>query len=292
LWIVTVENREMAPNNRNAILLALVGSTALFVASKKMFFKSKSISAGALQEIDPDDCITAEEVGAIFDALFLHMQNVLAQLSQQIQQIQMSGQSIPEAQLMQLLKAEFERALLAKQKMIFEEYDVDEDCLKQATWEYLAREDEYPSVKKAVERFQRLYENISGEKVVGRRPGDGKASGENETMTPLLTKEQVLEAATIYFEALTSAMESVVKEFKNDNEDLGDKSTSQKLHMKFASVANDVGEAALEKMGVSLNGFQEAIKAYGQDPQVGQTLAMLQMKQQQDFMALGVPPPM
>jgi len=87
-------------------------------------------------------------------------------------------------------------------------------------------------------------------------------------------------------------MESVVKEFKNDNEDLGDKSTSQKLHMKFASVANDVGEAALEKMGVSLNGFQEAIKAYGQDPQVGQTLAMLQMKQQQDFMALGVPPPM
>jgi hypothetical protein len=43
------------------------------------------------------------------------------QLMQQIQQIQQSGQTIPEGQLKQLLRAEMERALV-KQGMVIEEF--------------------------------------------------------------------------------------------------------------------------------------------------------------------------
>ena len=48
--------------------------------------------------------ITEDDVCKIFDKLFLEMQGVLQQLSQQIQQIQMSGQQISEAQIRQALK--------------------------------------------------------------------------------------------------------------------------------------------------------------------------------------------
>jgi hypothetical protein len=63
------------------------------------------------------------------------MQGVLAQLMQQIQQIQQSGQTIPEGQLKQLLGAEMERALV-KQGMVIEEFDLSLDCLEEATWEF------------------------------------------------------------------------------------------------------------------------------------------------------------
>lgn len=268
----------------------LIGSALILAAVAAAVNFSSAGTSREIDEIDEDegDYITADEVCKIFDRLFMEMNAVLAQLSQQIQQIQMSGQSIPEKQLRQLLKGEFERALGVKQKQVFEEYDMDEDCLEEATWEFLEKEEEYPKVKKAVERFQKLWENVSGESVVGKRPGQ---AGETKEAEPVetLTAAKTVEAAEVYFDALTSAMGELVKGFKEEGKNLRDGSVAQELHMQFASVANDKGEEALQAMGISLAQFQKSIEANAHNPTVGRSLAMLQMKQQQTLMSMGVP---
>ena len=244
----------------NALLLAAGG--ALVVAAGAYFVKSgqspSSVTSRELADLDDiddhdsGDCITEADVCAVFDQLFVHMQSVLAQLSQQIQQIQMSGQQIPEAQLRQLLRQEFERALTAAQSQIFEENDMDEDCLQEATWEFLSEPDKYPKAKKAVERFQKLYENVTGEKIVGRRPGDGGGSAleaKSATAAADISQEQLLKAAEVYFDSLTEAMGDIVKRMKAEGKNLRDPSVAQPLQMEFASNANDAGEAALEREG-------------------------------------------
>lgn len=269
-----------------SILIAGAGSLALLLAAREISRYPKS--AEAEEQLSPEECIQPADVVNVFDDLFLHMQSVLAQLSQQIQQIQMSGQMIPEPQLRQLLKAEFERSLTAKQAVIFEKHDVDEDCLREATWEFMEKEEEYPKVKKVVERFQKLYEQVTGEKVVGQKPGQTKPV-ESSAITVTLSKEKVLEAATVYFDALTQSMSSIVKSFKDEGKDLRDPAIAQQLQMQFAQRANDAGESALEKLGVTLDVFKAAIDKHSSDPEVGRALAMLQMKQQQELVAAGVP---
>jgi len=159
-------------SSTTATIAALAAACSLLAygASKLSASKQKQPSLTDLddiEELDEDDCITPEDVIAIFDKLFMTMQQVVLQLSQQVQQIQMSGQVIPEKQLRQLLKSEFERALLSCQAQVYEDNDVDADCLEEATWEFMESPEEYPKVKRAVERFQKLYESISGEDVVG-----------------------------------------------------------------------------------------------------------------------------
>jgi len=292
----------MSPSSSKTIVFAAVGCsvTALFLLKSIFTSKSKTSDVPRGDHLKAKDCIQSDDVVTIFDTLYVYMQNVIANLSQQIQQIQMTGQSIPENQLRQILKAEFERALLAKQSLVFEEYDVDEDCLREATWEFLQDEDKYPKVKKSVERFQTLYETITKEKVVGRRPGDGKGSKaltdsaqgeEPEEMTPVITmtKELTLEAASSYFDALTSTMGYIVQRFKEENRDFNDPIVVQQLQLQFAAVANEAGEEALTRIGVTMTSFREGIEKHQNDPTVGRALAMLQMKQQQDFMDMGLP---
>lgn len=270
----------------------IVGA-GLLVAAAATYLSSKSTSGGRspsgdITDIDDDgfgeeDFITEEDVCKIFDRLFIEMQAVLMKLSQQVQQIQMSGQQIPEQQLMMLLKGEFERALMVKQKQVFEEHDVDEDCLEEAVWEFMEQDNE--KVKRAIERFQRLWEQISGEKVVGKRPGQESKESEVE----VLSAEKVVEAAEVYFGALTNAMSEIVDGIKMQGKDMREQSVAQELHMQFASVANDKGEEALKSMGISLAQFQKSIEQNASNPQVGRQLAVLQMQQQQALMALGVP---
>jgi hypothetical protein len=293
----------MSPSSKALILTALGCSLTAFFMLRSSKSSKASADVPRGDHLNPDDCIQPEDVVIIFDTLYVHMQNVIANLSQQIQQIQMTGQSVPEKQLRQLLKAEFERALLAKQTLVFEEYDVDEDCLREATWEFLQEEDKYPKVKKSIERFQTLYETITKEKVIGRRPGDGKggdAKAEEESLhlvgadevkadSPAMTKELTLEAAAAYFDALTSTMGYIVQRFKEENRDFRDPMVVQQLQLQFAAVANDAGEEALMKVGVSLTSFREGIEKHQNDPSVGRALAMLQMKQQQDFIDMGLP---
>jgi hypothetical protein len=282
----------MAPP-RNTILLAAAGSAALALAAMTVFKSSPPSQTEA--EVDLEDCIEADDVIAIFDDLFIHMQSVLAQLSQQIQQIQMAGQTIPEAQLRQLLKSEFERALKAKQSAIFDKHDVDEDCVKEATWEFMemaAQGKGGPKVLKvsmAVERFRKLYENVSGEKVVGRLPGDGKGTSAETAVAVTVTKEQLIQAAKVYFDALTSTMATIVDKFKAEGKDMRTPAVAQEMQLQFAEKVNEAGEEALKDEGLTLDSFKAAIEKYSSDPEVGRTLQMLQMKQQQELMAMGVP---
>jgi hypothetical protein len=276
------------PSSSSSVLLGaglLVAAAALYTS------KSRSSSKGITDIDDEDefaegDFITEEDVVKIFDRLFLEMQAVLATLSQQVQQIQQSGQVIPEKQLRQLLKAEFERALVVKQQQVFEEYDLDEDCLQEATWEFIQKEGQYPKVKKTVERFQKLWENVSGENVVGWSPGQEMKMAEE---FEILSASKIVEAAEVYFGALTSAMADLVQNFKAQGKDLRETAVAQELHMQFASLANDKGEDALKGMGIGLSQFQKSIEANAQNPTVGRALAMLQMQQQQAMVSMGVP---
>jgi len=270
----------------SALLVAAAGSIAL----SRLLKSSSRKTATSLTEVDEegelneDKYITPDDVVTIFDTLFLHMQQVLAQLSQQIQQIQAAGQMIPEAQLRQLLKAEFERALLACQGKVFEEHDVDEDCLQEATMELLSDPEKYPKVLRSVERFQKLYENVSGESVTGSGSGsEGRSKGAT------MTQDKLLIAASKYFDALTEAMREIVDRFKAQGSNLNDISVAQQIHMQFAAVANDAGEEALAKLDMTLDNFRAAIEKYSGNPEVGRTLTMLQMKQQQELMKMGVP---
>lgn len=276
----------------------LLGSALLVVAAAASNYMSSSSSSRRtdgssreLVEIDEEDgdFITADDVCKVFDRLFLEMQAVLAQLSQTVQQIQMSGQVIPEKQLRQLLKSEYERALTVKQKQTLEEADMDYDCFAEATWEFLDKEDEYPKVRKSVERFQKLWENVSGENVIGRRPGGKSLGNHEEEKFELLTAAKTIEVAEVYFDALTNAMADLVDDYKSEGRNLRDPSVAQDLQMDFSTVANEKGEEALNGMGVGLSQFQKSIEANASNPQVGRSLAMMQMKQQQAMMSMGVP---
>lgn len=278
----------MPSSGSSTVLLA--GSAILMAAAAAAFYPSKDNAASSkldiadIDDLSEEDYITEDDVVKIFDRLFVEMQSVLQQLGAQIQQIQMAGQQIPEAQLRQLLKSEFERALVVKQKSVFEEHDVDEDCLEEATWEFLEKEDEHPRVKKAVERFQQLWENVSGESVVGKRPG--KVTDEPEDV---LDPEKLIEAAEIYFGALTSCMGDLVKKYQADGKDLQSPQVAQQLQMEFSSSAQDAGSDALEKQNITHRQFQKSVEAHASKPQVGRALQMLQMKQQQELMSMGVP---
>jgi hypothetical protein len=271
----------------SALLLAAAAAAATSYISSK---NSSSESGRELVEIDDEvlegeDFITGDDVCKVFDRLFMEMQAVLAQLSHTVQQIQMSGQVIPEQQLRQLLITEYERALTVKTKQALDEADMDDDCFEEATWEFLDKENEYPKVKKSVERFQKLWENVSGENVVGKRKGGVQKEKE---VVEILPAEKTIEVAEVYFDALTTAMGDLVARFKEDGKDLRDPQVAQQLQMEFSSVANDKGEEALKELGISQLQFQKSIEANASDPQVGRALAMLQMKQQQALASLGV----
>mmetsp|Transcript_77556 Transcript_77556/g.116590 ORF Transcript_77556/g.116590 Transcript_77556/m.116590 type:complete len:277 (+) Transcript_77556:88-918(+) len=266
----------------------LFGSALLVAAAAASSLYSSKSTGAEITDIDEDeDYITAEEVVKIFDRLFLEMQAVLAQLSQTVQQIQMQGQQIPEKQLRMMLKGEFERTLGIKQKQVLDEYDMDDDCLEEATWEFLESPDQYPKVKISVERFQRLWENVSGEAVVGMRPG-GKGEETKEDFE-ILSASKTIEAAEIYFDSLTVAMADLVNGFKAEGKDLKQTAHAQDLHMQFAGVANEKGQEALSRIGVTLPQFQKSVEANASDPSVGRSLAMMQMKQQKALMSMGVP---
>merc|ERR1719253_863514 len=268
----------------------LAGSYYYSSKSGKKTSKKKDSNDNKNDTDDNVEYIAEEDIVKVFDALFIQMQNVISQLGQQIQQIQMMGQNIPQAQLRQLIKGEFERALLAKQGQIFDEHGMDEDCVQEATMEFLAEPDKYPKAKKAVQRFQMLWENVSGEQVASLTPAkESSAVSTTSAQKETLSKEDLLKSCTIYFDALTDAMRDIVQNLKDGGANLADPMVLNQMQMEFASVANDKGEQELkDKMGVSLDDFRSSIEKYGEDPEVARTLALLQMRQQQDLASLGV----
>lgn len=283
----------MSPSSSTAVTVAALAagcSILAWLASRREPKRDLGDLDDEIDVLDEDDCISADDVVAIFDKLFMTMQQVVMQLSQQVQQIQMSGQVIPEKQLRQLLKGEFERALAQCQAQVFEDSDVDADCLEEATWEFMERPEEYPKVKRAVERFQKLYESISGEDVVGWTPGKGSGGGARKGGSKKeLSPEELINAANEYFSAITEKMVELARSWKASGKDLSDPAVAQQFQLEASTDANEAGEARLESLGVTLPEFRSAVDRHGRNPAVGQTLGMLQIKQQQELMAAGVP---
>jgi hypothetical protein len=268
----------------------LVAGSALLVGAVGLVYAMRSNSINkpsTLTDIDDEqldnevDYITEQDVCKIFDKLFLEIQTAFSQLMQQIQQLQMAGQTIPEAQLQGIMRDELARALMVKQKIILEQFGIDYDCLEEATWEFLEDEVKYPNVQKSVDRFQKLWQNATGEDVLGWR------LGKTRIVEELLGPEETIEIADKYFSALTNAMRDLVARYQAEGANLQDPSVQQAMNMEFARNANDYGDAALREQGVSMMQFESSVKANSSNPNVGRALAQLQMKQQQELMALG-----
>lgn len=232
-----------------------------------------------LVDIEDEDCITEDDVVEVFDKIFLEVQNRFTQVMTQIQAYQMRGQSIPEAQLQMLIKGEMEGVIVAKQPALVESKGMDMDCFQEATWEFMETS---PKVIKCVERLQKLWQNATGEPVVGWRPGKSV----QKTVEPLLSPEKTIEAAEVYFSSLTVLMKSVITQYKADGKDLQNPAVQQALNTEFARASSDRSEEALEQMGVSLSQFEESVKSHQNNPDVARALAMINMRHQQELGSL------
>ena len=271
-------------------ITALAASAALLAyGATRLSSKSSPSDITDIDDLEEDELITPDDVASIFDKLFMQMQQVVLQLSQQVQQIQMSGQVIPEKQLRQLLKSEFERALQQLQAQVLEEADMDADCLEEATWEFMEDGEKYPKVKRAVERFQALYESVSGVECKGWHPKKGNATTGGGGDRKELSADELVEAATLYFDKITETMVEMANTYKSQGKDLKDPQVAQQYQMEASTDANEVAEKALEAKGINMSDFRKAIDKHSRVPSVGQTLGMLQLKQQQELMAAGVP---
>lgn len=273
---------------------ALVTGSLLVAAGIYMGLKKKDDSSSReLVDIDDmnadEDFITPEEVTKIFDRLFMEVQGIFSQLMQQIQQLQMAGQKIPEAQLQALLKQELERGLAGRQKTVLDEYDMDYECLEEATWEFLEDEEKYPQVKRAVDRFQKFWESTTGQPVAGWRKGQAAKKDAAPPEEPL-SAEDTIEAAEKYFDGITEAMRSLVKEYREAGKDLKQPAVANALNMDFSQRANPAGEAALEKLGVSSSKFEASVKAHSNDENVAKAMKMMQMRQQKELQSMATAP--
>lgn len=247
---------------------------------------SDSRALTTVTEIDDDgdgeetEYITENDVVKIFDQLYLELQNAFSQLMNQVQQLQMSGQRIPEQQLQLIMKQELERALRAKQGSIVEMANIDMDCFEEATWDFLnpaAHHTPSAKVRVAVEKLQKLWQTATGEHVVGWTP-----FSEPEVMEPL-DPDATIQAATVYFQALTTCMRRLISEYEVSGKDLRSDAVQQQLNIDFSHQANDAGDVALQELGYTQQQFEASVAAHQANPAVARALTMLSMQQQQDF---------
>jgi hypothetical protein len=265
------------------LLAASLGLGYLSMTSKKPPSEAPSESRAltTVTEIDdedhPDqgDFITESDVCKIFDQLYLELQNAFSQLMNQVQQLQMAGQRIPEEQLQIIMKQELERALRMKQGPIVEMAGLDMDCFEEATWEFIDQKN--TKVQNAVERIQKLWQTATGEHVVGWKPG------KELVMSEPLGPDETIVAATAYFKALTDCMRRLIQEYEVQGKDLQSPAVQQQLNLDFGTQANEAGEAALEQLGYNQAQFEASVTAHKDNNDVARSLTMLSMQQQQDF---------
>jgi Zn-dependent M32 family carboxypeptidase len=249
-----------------------------------------------VKEIDDDDVdredgdtteyITEDDVVGIFNDLYLVLQNAFGQLMSQVQQAQMAGHTIPEPQLQGIMKQELERALRANESIIVEKAKIDMDCFEEATWEFLNphRTTAPPSTKvqTAVQKLQKLWQTATGEHVVGWTPFH-----EPEVLEPL-DPDATVQAATVYFQALTDCMRRLISEYETSGKDLRTAAVQDALNNDFSNQANDAGEAALQTLGYTQQQFETSVSAHQSNPTVQRALAVLGMQQQQDFATMRI----
>jgi hypothetical protein len=233
--------------------------------------------------VDNGDYITEEDVTDVFDKLFLEAQNQVGKIMQQLQQLQRMGQSLPEAQVQAVLHNTLTEAIVATQTAVLAGKGIDEDCFEEATWEFVVQL-QNRNVTAAVQRLQRLWQSTTGEPVVGWTPGQSIDQPE------LLSADETILAAQVYYTALTQAIKDVVAQFKNDNRksDLSSPAVQQELNMAIGTVGSKVAEDALLAMHVSQVQFEASVKAHQDNEQVARALTMLSMKQQQELQSIGI----
>ena len=98
-----------------------------------------------------------------------------------------------------------------------------------------------------------------------------------------LDAEATIQAATVYFQALTICMRRLISEYEASGKDLSNDMVQQQLNMEFSHQANDAGDAALQTLGYTQQQFETSVTAHQANPDVTQALTMLSMQQQQDF---------
>ena len=122
----------------------------------------------------------------------------------------------------------------------------------------------------------------------GWSPNNNKA--QDGTAKKDLSPEELMNAATVYFEAITQTMVELAKSWKESGKDLSNPEIMKQFQLEASTDANEAGESKLENdLGISMGDFRKAVDKHSRIPAVGQTLGMLQIKQQQELMAAGVP---
>lgn len=141
-----------------------------------------------------------------------------------------------------------------------------------------------------VTKLQALYESVSGVECKGWHPNkEVESGGAGGGSKKELTAEELIEAANLYFDKITETMVSMANSYKSQGKDLKDPQVAQQYQMEASTDANEVAEKALEVKGINMSDFRSAIDKHSRVPSVGQTLGMLQLKQQQELMEAGVP---
>jgi hypothetical protein len=263
-----------------ALIVTALGLGYMAYSSEQDEFTPRVTEIDDDEKGDEEEFIAEADVCHVFDKLFLIVQQTLSGIMQQVQQLQMVGQRIPEAQLQGLIRQELERAIVARQAAIIDAAGMDPECFEQAVWEFLEDPEKNVKAKNAVERFQKAWQNATGENVVGWRPGQKPKEVE------LLSADRTVQVAELYFNGLTDCMRNVIRQYKSDGKDLTNPQVQHELNLDFARSATDAGEAALAQVDVTLDQFQNSVSSHAENPTVGRALAALQQKQQMDLMRL------
>jgi len=273
----------------NTTFLTLGGSAIALTAASFVYFRRNNIDEPKeieeFEELADDEIITEEDIAKIFDSLFIQIQQVLQQIGMQLTQLERMGHRMPEAQVRQVLISEFERNLVIKQEKVFDDFDVDEACVEEATMEFMSDPEKYPKAKKAVERFQKLWESVSGEKIINNSSSNVGPSKKE------LTQEELIDASKLYFGSLTKAMHETVQNLRDSGASLEDPAIVERIQMEFISDQEKAEREMEVKMGVSLDSFQSSIEKYKDNQEVAQTIARLQSKQHEELANLGLMTP-
>jgi ribosomal protein S15P/S13E len=133
---------------------------------------------------------------------------------------------------------------------------------------------------------------VQRHQVTGWRKGQtlDETKQANSPTVETLSASRTIEVGEKYFDGITQAMQTLVKEYREAGKDLQQPAVQNELQMDFASRANAAGEAALDAVGVTMDQFEASVKAHQKDENVARALAMMQMRQQQLLQGMATAP--
>ncbi|GMI24622.1 hypothetical protein TrCOL_g7193 [Triparma columacea] len=257
-------------------------SMILGVAAATIVVASHIISARSSSSSSPGEVteatVEASVVVAVFRDLNSEMQMNVQKLVQMIQQIQQSGQQIPEAQIQAWVVGEYEKALVGAQEKIFAKHSVDEDDLSDSVSYYLTSS--HPDVTKAVHQFKQLYKSVGG------RPPE-----KHVDLPPGVDLQKFCEILSKYMDSMSECMGDIVGKYRSDNAIDGPLKESDlgEIRSNFSSTADDFSNGMLKKeFGIDQDQFAKLMENFQTSQQVQQLVQMLGAQQNKYFRELGI----